>query len=156
MLRFLAASAIIIHHIELLKGDLGLSTLWSNRILIIIGPICVTFFFVLSGFLITYFLLKEKDETKSISLKNFYLKRAIRILPLYYVIVIVGLFILPHIPFFEQPIFSERLANNFMAKAILFLGSLPQIPFIIYSSEPVPYLVPLWAVGVETIFYFGL
>jgi peptidoglycan/LPS O-acetylase OafA/YrhL len=37
-----------------------------------------------SGFLITFLLISEKDATGSISLKRFYLRRALRILPVYY------------------------------------------------------------------------
>lgn len=152
-LRFFAATAIIIHHIELLKGDLGISSLWRSQIFTNLGPSSVTFFFVLSGFLITYSLLQEKHETGTIALCNFYLKRAARILPLYYFIVLLGFFVLPNIHFFEQPIFSQRLYENFELKGIFFLFSLPQIPYIAYPAEPVPYLVQLWAVGVESVFY---
>jgi peptidoglycan/LPS O-acetylase OafA/YrhL len=41
----------------------------------------VDIFFVLSGFLITTLLLEEWDRTGSISLRHFYLRRALRLLP---------------------------------------------------------------------------
>lgn len=41
----------------------------------------VTVFFVVSGFLITTLLLREKDKNGSISLRDFYVRRAFRILP---------------------------------------------------------------------------
>lgn len=41
----------------------------------------VNIFFVLSGFLITYILCREEDKRGSISLKTFYAKRALRIIP---------------------------------------------------------------------------
>jgi peptidoglycan/LPS O-acetylase OafA/YrhL len=44
----------------------------------------VMIFFVLSGFLITSILLKEHDKTGSISLRNFYRRRAFRIFPAFY------------------------------------------------------------------------
>lgn len=47
------------------------------------GP---SIFFVISGFLITTLCLREEDRDGSISLKAFYLRRACRILPLYYVV----------------------------------------------------------------------
>jgi peptidoglycan/LPS O-acetylase OafA/YrhL len=61
----------------------------------------VLLFFVLSGFLITGILLRarERDEhegtLKLTSLKRFYIRRTLRIFPLYYAIVIVCLFFVP-------------------------------------------------------------
>ena len=49
----------------------------------------VLFFFVISGFLITYLLLQEQGRTGNISLKHFYLRRAFRILPVYFVYLLV-------------------------------------------------------------------
>lgn len=42
------------------------------------------FFFTLSGFLITYIVLEEKQRTGSLKLKNFFLRRILRIWPLFY------------------------------------------------------------------------
>jgi len=46
----------------------------------------VSLFFVISGFLITTILLRERSTTGDISLKRFYLRRTFRIFPLYYAI----------------------------------------------------------------------
>src|SRR5580704_8875574 len=45
------------------------------------GRLGVYFFFGLSGYLITYLLMREYTATGGISLKKFYLRRAFRILP---------------------------------------------------------------------------
>jgi peptidoglycan/LPS O-acetylase OafA/YrhL len=45
----------------------------------------VRFFFCISGFIITYLLIGEYDRTGSIGLRRFYTRRAVRILPVYYV-----------------------------------------------------------------------
>jgi len=50
------------------------------------GP---SIFFVISGFLITTLCLREEDRDGSVSLKAFYVRRACRILPLYFVVLAV-------------------------------------------------------------------
>ena len=54
----------------------------------------VDIFFVLSGFLITFLLLKEKEKTKTIDIKKFYLRRILRIWPLYYLIILASMFLM--------------------------------------------------------------
>ncbi|MGN6396964.1 MAG: acyltransferase family protein [Mucilaginibacter sp.] len=53
------------------------------------GKLGVLIFFVLSGFLITTLCLKERALTQNISLKNFYIRRALRIFPVAYLYLIV-------------------------------------------------------------------
>jgi peptidoglycan/LPS O-acetylase OafA/YrhL len=53
------------------------------------GDLGVSIFFLISGFLITSLLLQEHEKTGSISLKHFYLRRAFRILPPFYVFLFV-------------------------------------------------------------------
>jgi peptidoglycan/LPS O-acetylase OafA/YrhL len=48
------------------------------------GNLGVRFFFTISGFIITWLLLKEYQKYGRISLKNFYLRRSLRILPVYF------------------------------------------------------------------------
>ncbi|HST11143.1 MAG TPA: acyltransferase [Terriglobales bacterium] len=55
----------------------------------IYGDFGVRVFFLISGHLITGLLLKEHEKTGSISLRDFYLRRAYRILPAAYVYMIV-------------------------------------------------------------------
>jgi peptidoglycan/LPS O-acetylase OafA/YrhL len=48
------------------------------------GGYGVVAFFVLSGFLITWLLLKEQDATGTVSLRKFYIRRGLRIFPAFY------------------------------------------------------------------------
>lgn len=93
-LRFFAASLVVLHHTATIGKKDGLFDLcdWG---LFRNGANAVNFFFVLSGFLITYLLLKEHDQTGTISIKQFYLRRVRRIWPLYFLLIIIGTLLLP-------------------------------------------------------------
>ena len=54
------------------------------------GGFGVTVFFFLSGYLITTLLRIEKERTGTISLRDFYLRRALRILPPFYVVLLLA------------------------------------------------------------------
>jgi peptidoglycan/LPS O-acetylase OafA/YrhL len=69
------------------------------------GHLGVSFFFVISGFLITTLLLKEYKKNGIIDLKKFYIRRAFRILPLAYLYLTV-LFVLSFIFSFSVPLES--------------------------------------------------
>lgn len=49
----------------------------------------VTLFFAISGFLIVTLLLRERERTGQIDLKAFYIRRSLRIFPLYYAVVAI-------------------------------------------------------------------
>ena len=74
-LRALSISFVLVNHIFF--KTLGYTTIPG-------GQIGVNIFFIVSGFLITYLLLDEEKNTGSINLKNFYLRRILRIFPAYY------------------------------------------------------------------------
>ena len=82
-LRCIAALGIILYH-----SSIGLTEKFPDFLKLLIKnlPVCVDFFFIISGFLIVYLLLNEKERKGNISVKNFYVRRALRILPLYYLI----------------------------------------------------------------------
>jgi peptidoglycan/LPS O-acetylase OafA/YrhL len=50
------------------------------------GPAGVQLFFVISGYLVTTLLLRERDRQGKVSLTSFYRRRALRIFPLYYTV----------------------------------------------------------------------
>lgn len=150
-LRFLAALAVIITHIELIKGTFGLKSYWINPLFFNLGGLGVYFFFVLSGFLITYLLLAEKEKYQKISIKQFYLRRIFRIWPLYYLILCIGFFILPHFEAFKIPYLQVSFEENFYPNLFLYLLILPNLAFSLYPA--VPNIGQSWSIGVEEQFY---
>ena len=78
-LRFICISMVLWHHAQPIKVE-GLQIL--DR-----GFLGVDFFFVLSGFLITTLLLREADRYGSFSLRDFYIRRILRIVPVYFFVV---------------------------------------------------------------------
>ncbi|WP_452232343.1 acyltransferase family protein [Lacinutrix sp. MEBiC02595] len=153
-LRFIAAFLVIIHHIEYRKFLFNVTpNLWvDNKPIRLIGSLGVVLFFVLSGFLITYLLFVEKKVTKTIDIKKFYIRRILRIWPLYFFLIIVAAFILPYIGYFEIPGFeSEMVSENFVFKLILYAFFLPNLALTLLGG--IPYATMAWSVGAEEQFY---
>jgi peptidoglycan/LPS O-acetylase OafA/YrhL len=144
-LRAIASIAVVISHITLSLGEFGLNPFifgisndGTPRGLLLAGY-GVSIFFVLSGFLITYLLQVEK-EYGEISVKKFYLRRILRIWPLYYLYLLIVIFTLIIYGF------------NINLKSLFFyVFYAANIPFILGSS--IPFLAHYWSLGVEEQFY---
>lgn len=147
--RFVAAFLVIVDHTELFKSYLGYPTLWSNSYSAYLGAFGVSIFFVLSGFLITYLLLEEQQEAP-IRIRHFYLRRILRIWPLYYLILVLGFFVVPHMDFFQVPIYSRDMGDS-LPRLLLFLGLAANVAFVYLPT--VPFANVLWSVAVEEQFY---
>jgi peptidoglycan/LPS O-acetylase OafA/YrhL len=150
-LRFVAALLVIVHHIEQFKHLFGLDNYWDNSFIKVIGKLGVVLFFVLSGFLITYLLLEEEKETKTIKIKHFYIRRILRIWPLYFLIVLLGFFVLSNIQFFYLHGLTKEIFINFTPKFLMFVFFLPNIALALYPA--VPFASQTWSVGIEEQFY---
>lgn len=150
-LRFFAALFVVITHIELSKFELEMPNSWQNTYIFNLGGLGVYFFFVLSGFLITYLLLAEKKLTETISIKHFYIRRIYRIWPLYYLMVILAFFVFPNIDFLKHEYYHQFLENHFWTKLLLFIFILPNLCLAMYHN--IPHVGHSWSIGVEEQFY---
>jgi peptidoglycan/LPS O-acetylase OafA/YrhL len=148
-LRFIAALLVIIDHTELFKSYLGMPTLWANSYSAYLGAFGVSIFFVLSGFLITYLLLEEQKEGP-IQIKHFYLRRILRIWPLYYLLVLLGFFVVPHLDFLQVPHYFTEMGEP-LERFLLFTGLAANVAFVYFPT--VAYANILWSVAVEEQFY---
>jgi peptidoglycan/LPS O-acetylase OafA/YrhL len=149
-LRFLAFFAVFIFH-SFHTADPGLQ---AHPILVALsklkqsGSMGVNFFFVLSGFLITFLLLEEQDQRGAVDIRAFYMRRALRIWPLYFLILVIGFVLFPQLKAWLGQMPSETATPW---KYILFVGN-----FDIIADGQLPdasVLGVLWSLAVEEQFY---
>ncbi len=145
-LRAIGASIVLIDHVEFLKVFFNLpSYSWFP----FSGKIGVTLFFALSGFLITSLLFTERKATNTIQLKKFYLRRVLRILPLYYFIVILGIFVFSKFDGLTIPGYTDRMLRDLSwTNALILLFLIPNV-----TSFYIPYADQRWSIIVEEQFY---
>ena len=143
----------MIHHIEQMKSISKIENYWETISFVgIIGKLGVVLFFVLSGSLITYLLLAEEQSFNKISIKNF-LRRILRIWPLYYLIIFLVFFVLPNIEIFTFPGHGKDVIySNLFWKLILFAIFFPNLVLSLLGI--VPYASHTWSIGVEEQHYF--
>ena len=163
-LRAFAALLVVFNHLEQFKNLNHMSSLFESPFfsyfIKTVGKNGVYLFFVLSGFLITYLLLKEKEKYQTILFKKFFLRRIFRIWPLYYLIVIIGFILIPFLThsfdLFENiPYYSNLISNlnNYSAESfLLYLFFMPNVALYYYHFY-LPGCFQAWSVGVEEQFY---
>jgi peptidoglycan/LPS O-acetylase OafA/YrhL len=110
------------------------------------GFLGVDIFFVLSGFLITGLLIHEYQQTKSISLKNFYLRRVLRLIPALVLLLLVT--ILYAAIFLAQEVARQTIMVSGLA--ILYLTNWA---FAFHWVPGSDLLGHLWSLSVEEQFY---
>jgi peptidoglycan/LPS O-acetylase OafA/YrhL len=140
-LRAIAALIVVVGHVELLKYRSAIpailgnpSAFWPD------GHLAVVLFFVLSGFLISHILVEEKEATGRIALCNFYMRRILRIWPLYYLVIVLSLVFVK----------AERDAKSIL----LTLAVFPNLARALGTEWPAS--PQIWSVGVEEQFYLLL
>jgi peptidoglycan/LPS O-acetylase OafA/YrhL len=101
----------------------------------------VTMFFVLSGFLITWLLLREFESTATISIRSFYLRRTLRIFPAYYAFVFVSIVA-------DRFIATPWTGDQVLAAATYTVNYLNA--FNGHDATPAPHA---WSLAVEEQFY---
>ena len=132
--RAIAAIVVMIGHIELFRQN-NLGTSVFNYVPS--GHTAVMMFFVISGFLISFLLTKEKQKFGTVSVKDFYVRRVLRIFPLYYLVLVLSSLFFSTVPEGRVIAFAATL--------------LPNVSHAIgcgWSVSP-----QIWSIGVENLFY---
>jgi peptidoglycan/LPS O-acetylase OafA/YrhL len=129
-LRALAISLVFVAHFACSRGFPVHHTWWTDDY----AHYGVRIFFVISGFLITTLLRREQERTGTINLKQFYIRRAYRLLPAAYVYLLV-----------VTIVFHESLSYKYLFAAYMYLTS--------YAVHSPWVLIHLWSLSVEEQFY---
>jgi peptidoglycan/LPS O-acetylase OafA/YrhL len=106
------------------------------------GACGVDLFFLLSAYLITELLLREKEQSGSLNLKAFYVRRIARIWPLYFFFIALAFSIQWILP-------GQHLATSYIAGYVLLVGNW----VVAFHGMPASIAVPLWSVSIEEQFY---
>ena len=134
-LRGISILIVLWHHVDIQFGSAWPS--WVGRFRDV-GSIGVDMFFVISGFLITLLLVRERQRTGRIALVGFYVRRFFRIVPVYTFFVILVGTILIFTPF--------ALTMRDWIHALTYTNSLAKLNNW--------YVAHLWSLSVEEQFYF--
>ncbi|WP_070138282.1 acyltransferase family protein [Crocinitomix algicola] len=147
--RFIAAfSVFLLHFSNDLKGlfpKINESIIFKGFYLFTSkGSLGVNFFFVLSGFLITFLILKEKSDTGIFHVGKFLIRRTLRIWPLYFIVGGIGFGLFPVL--FDDFHTAHQPINYF-----LFLANFDEIWY--GFNDSINFLTAPWSVAVEEQFY---
>jgi peptidoglycan/LPS O-acetylase OafA/YrhL len=154
-LRFFAFLLVFFHHMNGMGEVFGRNTI-GGRIFGFIelwGWCGVDLFLVLSAYLITTLLLIEHEREGAISLRGFYLRRILRIWPLYYLMCLVGFLILPWFGLFAPVIGSPQHSQLIKTHLLPYLTLFGNFSSGSHWYPMVWTLAHLWTVTLEEQFY---
>ena len=116
------------------------------------GFVGVDVFFVLSGFLITGLLVRERERKGRIDLVAFYGRRVRRILPAAAVVVVATMCV---VPFVVSPLDMTRIAGDAVASILAFSNvrfAATDLDYFGATTAPSPFR-QFWSLAVEEQFY---
>lgn len=150
-LRFFCFLAVFLYHsFHTSSETLRQTDAWRfARRLVANGNLGVNCFFVLSGFLITYLLLEEKGRTGTVHVGHFYVRRILRIWPLYYACVLFGFVVFPWLKR------SANLVPTDTANVPAYLFFLSNFDLLQNGLPDASSLGVLWSIAVEEQFYLS-
>ena len=153
-LRFYAFLGVFVGHTlpfdDLFYQRLHLPLPWIWGAAVRAGGAGVDLFFALSAYLITSLLLRERRETGNLSLRLFYIRRTLRIWPLYFLVVVLGIVFADTGGEHETRWFYyQRLPWYYVLGYVLFVGNWIYAIFGVAQSI----CAPLWTVSIEEQFY---
>lgn len=151
-LRGLASVSVVVSHFVLAyRLDLQFKLLnYSPLHFFYDGFAAVTFFFVLSGYVLTL-SLKNRDQ---ISLNSFYLKRIFRIMPAYIVVLLISLLLYYYYVHINTIPETSNWIDSFWNKPLDLKNFVKQLFFIIPNVDNAELVFQNWSLNVEMKFSF--
>lgn len=149
-LRFFAFLGVFIFHAApkyMEFYDHAGSPRWLSNLLISTfgaGAFGVDLFFALSAYLITSLLLRERSATGALDLRGFYMRRILRIWPLYFAFIAFAAIFGLLVP--QQP-----LPAHYVIAYYLLAGNWS---YVLYGL-PASFATPLWTISIEEQFYLA-
>ncbi|MDP8984889.1 MAG: acyltransferase [Pseudomonadota bacterium] len=142
ILRFVAFMMVFSYHV--LPSATGQGSFFHHLLLPLrdAGAFGVPVFFALSSFLITDLLVREIEATGEIHFKAFYVRRTLRIWPLYFLIIAITSLCLYFFPVYDTT--PGRLVAFIFFVGNVYVGSYG------FGHDP---LVPLWSLSIEEQYY---
>jgi peptidoglycan/LPS O-acetylase OafA/YrhL len=147
-LRFFAFLMVFLHHAFPHQPEfwtkLGVPSVLATALAGIgaTGAFGVSLFFVLSAYLITELLLREKEQVGSLDVKSFYVRRILRIWPLYFFFLALAVALQWVVP-----------GQHMGWRAGLAFSALAGNWYIVFIGFPSSVIFPLWSVSIEEQFY---
>jgi len=137
-LRFIAFLLVFIHN----APSISTSKIWTA--FHEYGWIGVDLFFCLSGFLITKLLVAEREQTGDINIRNFYIRRVLRIWPLYFIYIAIGLLFIFRTDGWDAVIAAHLAGLTTFTYDVVYI-------FLTYKTFAV--FFHLWTISYEEQFY---
>ena len=139
LIRGIAALLVCFFH---MKALLNTTAVQYGTLLFGSGSIGVQLFFIISGFIMVY--TTRKNDGTVLYVKNFFIKRLIRVIPLYYIMIILWLIV------------YERSLSLFITEPMMMLKTFCFIPLFNSPLGPAYGMPPLkvgWSLNYEILFY---
>ncbi len=142
--RFVAFIPVFLTHCFITSNVEIENALWFKQVthFLNIGLLGLDYFFVLSSFLITRIIIEEKNHFNSFNFKFFFVRRSLRIWPLYFLMILLG-----YITYYSG------ILNNSLPPFISFASFTLNLYISNHGYDFLFFLVILWSISVEEQFY---
>jgi peptidoglycan/LPS O-acetylase OafA/YrhL len=150
-LRFIAFFLVLLHHytpMDAWTKAPGGFVAFITRIQAF-GWMGVDIFLTLSSFLIFTLLLEERSRTGTVSLKRFYIRRALRIWPLYFPYLLFAMLVVPFLTGTR-----EAMGATIHQHLLTFLTFTGNFSYAYFANSLTQFFAHLWTISLEEQFYF--